>query len=98
MPNYMKNPWKSVRPRRIDPPRYKVGKYVLNEYELRYLMVQVCRGEIEPGFRVTHVQSGNSTIIRPDGRFEGRLGGLDIASGFTLDLIRHDRENNRTPS
>lgn len=73
-------------PHRIQPPHYVVAGHALNEYELRHLMVQVARGEVPSGFEVTD-HNGNTTTIRPDGRFVGRLDGLDISARYTLDLV-----------
>ena len=47
---------------RIKPPKFKVGRNVLNEYELRLLMVEVARGLKPAGIKV---KEGNieSTIL-----------------------------------
>lgn len=34
---------------RIKPPKYKLGRYSLNEYELRQLMLEVAKGEKQAG-------------------------------------------------
>lgn len=80
---------------RIKPPKYKVGKYVLNEYELRCLLVEVCEGRAMGDIHVSD-EFGNSTKILPDGRLEHNcLNGLDINSLFTLRLIRNRREREK---
>ena len=33
---------------RITPPKYKVGQFVLNEYEVRELLARVAEGTLDP--------------------------------------------------
>ena len=75
---------------RIRPPKYRVGRYVLNEYELRKLMVEVCEGSKQPGIKVKD-EFGNIATIRADGRLDCSLSGLDINSKFTIALFRDQR-------
>jgi hypothetical protein len=76
---------------RIKPPKFKVGRNVLNEYELRLLMVEVARGLKPAGIKV---KEGNieSTILE-SGRLSNNLPGLAIASQFTIDLLRLNRSH-----
>lgn len=78
--------------KRIIPPKFRVGRNVLNEYELRGLMLEVAEGKRKPGIEVRD-QKGRTSVIEPDGALSrGGLYGLDICSGFTLGLIRLRRE------
>jgi hypothetical protein len=78
---------------KIKPPKYRVGRYVLNEYELRSLMVSVAKGEIDDIIIVSDI-NGNMATILPSGRLDGTLYGLDINSKFTLELLKNDRIKN----
>lgn len=81
---------------KISPPKYKIGRCVLNEYELRCLMAQVAQGQRPPLTVMVYGPNGTRSKMREDGRFYDHLGGLDISGGFTLDMIREDRESGRT--
>ncbi len=81
---------------RIKAPKYKIGRYVLNEYELRCLMAQVAQGLRAPISKPVTDHEGNVAYMREDGRFREHLAGLDISGNFTLDMIRSDRETGRT--
>ncbi len=75
---------------RIKPPKYYVGRYALNEYELRCLMAEVCAGEKEAGIVVydgtTHAK------ILPNGRLSKNLKGMDISANYTIALLRAQRQ------
>lgn len=76
---------------RIKPPKFRVGRYSLNEYELRLLMLEVAEGKREPGIRV-HEVGGRSVTIGEHGFLSQALEGLGVASEFTMALIRVRRE------
>lgn len=76
---------------RIKPPKYRIGKYSLNEYELRQLMLEVAKGEKPQGLIVKD-KKGLCAIIQKDGSLNCNLFGLDITSRATLDMIRLRRE------
>jgi hypothetical protein len=76
---------------RIKPPKYRVGKYVINEYELRKLMLSVCKGEIQSGIKVKDIYNKTATI-QPDGSLDINLYGTDLMSLFTLDMLRIRRK------
>jgi hypothetical protein len=76
---------------RIKPPKYRVGKYMLNEYELRRLMAQVADGKYPHGIRVTDANKVTATI-NPDGTLSCNLYGLAISSLYTLEILRIRRE------
>lgn len=78
--------------KRISAPKFRVGRYVLNEYELRNLQVQTAKGQLEPGTEVRQVDTKEWATIGKDGRLSSSLSGLAIASNFTIELIRINRE------
>jgi len=78
---------------RIKPPKYKVGRYSLNEYELRQLMLEVAKKEKHFGIIVTDKDGYKATIME-DGSLSCNLFGTDIMSRATLDMIRLRREDN----
>lgn len=80
---------------RIRPPKFRVGRMVINEYELRLLMLEVAEGTREPGIQV-HEVGGRSVTIEEHGFLSEALEGLGVASGFTLALIRVRREKGTT--
>jgi hypothetical protein len=73
---------------RIKPPKYKVGRNVLNEYELRCLMLEVLKGEQKPDILVMDC-NGKFATIQADGSLSLRLFGIDINSRFTLDMLAY---------
>jgi hypothetical protein len=76
---------------RIKPPKYKVCRYVLNEYELRTLMLEVARGEKAHGIEVKD-QNGHCVRILEDGTLSSNVFGTDINSMLTLGILRIRRE------
>ena len=77
---------------RIKPPKYKVGRYVLNEYEVRCMMSEVCLGSRNPDGIHIEDESGKIAEILPDGRLTENLKGFDISGNYTLILIRENRK------
>ena len=75
---------------RIKPPKFRVGRYVLNEYELRCLLVEITEGKHQEliGKKVTEItnECKPSTIIQK-GYTENSLDGLGINSKFALKLM-----------
>jgi hypothetical protein len=85
---------------RIAAPKFKVGRYTLNEYELRQLMLEVCRGERPAGIKVTQIRvplsNGYTTataMIERNGRLSANLPGLAVATDISLDMWREERKN-----
>ena len=73
--------------KRITPPKYRVGKFSLNEYELRNLMGEVAGGEKPAGIKVKD-DRGNVVIILQNGRLSANVVGFDINSMLTLKLLK----------
>lgn len=74
----------------IKPPKYRVGKYVLNEYELRQLQVDVMNGQIEAPVTVKDEKGASFTIGR-SGRMSGSPYGYNFTSKCTLELLSYER-------
>lgn len=75
---------------RVKAPKFRVGRYVLNEYELRTLMLEVARGEKPANIKVK-CSDGNVSIIREDGILTDALTGLDIAGKLCIELLTTKR-------
>jgi hypothetical protein len=72
---------------RIKPPKFRVGRYILNEYELRQLQLEVAQGLKPFGIKVTSLQNNMSDVILPNGKFETGFGadsGYDIGSKIAI--------------
>jgi hypothetical protein len=77
--------------KRIKAPKFKVGRYSLNEYEVRNLMVEIAKGERPAGLVVTD-EKGQSATLLENGRPDKNLYGFGVASELTLELIRIERK------
>lgn len=70
--------------KRITAPKFRIGRYKLNEYELRNLMLDVAKGN-KPEFIGKKVsEPGYYAHITEDGTLNGRLPGLHIATEFAI--------------
>jgi hypothetical protein len=84
--------------KRITAPKFKVGRFVINEYEARSLQVQTALGNIAPyTITIKEIDPKTRRVIgtaqmKEDGSLTRPLPGYAIASGFTIDLIRIKRE------
>ena len=75
---------------RVKAPKFKVGRYVLNEYELRTLMLEVAEGKKPAGIIVT--EGKHTAEILHTGILSHNLPGLAINSMTTLDIIKINRQ------
>jgi hypothetical protein len=71
---------------RIKPPKFRVGRYVLNEYEIRQFCLEVARGERKPGIIIKDAEGNRATILR-DGRLSNNLKGWDVIGN--IELAKH---------
>jgi len=74
--------------KRIPAPKFRIGRYKLNEYELRNLMLEVAEGNntFFINAKVTD-EYGNSAYIGTNGALEltrDRFPGLEIASKIAI--------------
>lgn len=72
---------------RIEPPTFEINGNILNEYELRQLMVDIKKGKFESGYFVKDCK-GNIAYIESNGMLSKDLYGLDIITNATINLLR----------
>jgi hypothetical protein len=74
---------------KIKAPKWKVAnRYILNEYELRCLQVEVGKGNIQSGISVVEMGTKEKAFILEDGSMSNRLGeGLRIAAKFAIESM-----------
>jgi len=72
---------------RITPPMFKLGEELINEYELRLLMVEVAKGFKPSGLELED-EKGQKFTIRPDGFIDEEPFGMDICGMLSMDLLR----------
>lgn len=73
--------------KRVSCPKFRVGRYKLNEYELRYLMLSIAEGDNQEfiGRKVTDCISGESAVFLPNGRLNGsRFPGLSMMTDWSI--------------
>ena len=79
---------------RIKSPKFRVGRYILNEYKLRQLLLEVCKGEKPSNLKIKDMQ-GNVIPILEDGTLSATPYGFDINSNITLEKIKFKRLNSK---
>jgi len=80
---------------KIKAPKYKVAnKYILNEYELRCLILEVAKGNIESGISVKDMQSKQKGFICDDGAINTDIGdSLRTNAHFMIQLYEIKKSN-----
>lgn len=81
--------------KKINPPKFKIGRYRLNEYELRNLMLEVAEGNntFFINAKVTD-EYGNSAYIATNGALTGdRFPGLAIATEISMKHMQLKNKN-----
>lgn len=78
--------------KRITAPMFKVyydvlDEYIINEYELRQLMIDVKNGVIPASIISVSDMAGNETTINEQGFLVGELEGLSLMSDLTISLL-----------
>jgi hypothetical protein len=70
----------------ISVPKFRIGRYKLNEYELRQLLLDVAKGENTQflGAKVTDCTTSDIAFITNNG-LSDRLYGLDISTKIALE-------------
>ena len=81
--------------KKIKAPKYKIGRYSLNEYELRQVQVDIAEGKLKDGIIVKD-QNGNKATINKDGTLSNKLHGIDICGLLTLRLLAIKREKKQS--
>jgi transposase-like protein len=73
---------------RIKAPKFRVGRCILNEYELRQLQLEVAKGLKPSGMVVKSCQNGIACVMLENGMFDrgfGQNGGYDIGSAISIE-------------
>ena len=78
--------------KRIKAPKFRVGRYVLNEYEFRNLQLEVALGIKPAGIKVTDSLGNKSTIIE-NGRLSHNLEAMAISCNISIELMKANRRN-----
>ena len=73
---------------KIKPPKFRIGRYVLNEYELRTLMADIAEGKMKGNIKVKEIGHNEIATIWDSGRLSHSLPGLKIAANATLRAIK----------
>ena len=74
---------------RIKAPKFKVGRYTLNEYELRQLQLEVAQGLRPAGIRVKSLSNGQTVSITENGYMDRNFGsnsGYDVGSEISIKM------------
>ncbi len=79
---------------RIKAPKFKVGKYVLNEYELRQLQLEVLKGQKQGMIDVKDLSANTWHKIGSDGAFNSSPKGYSVSSMITLEILAIRRKSN----
>jgi hypothetical protein len=77
---------------RVKAPKFRVGRYVLNEYELRTLQVEVAKGDRKPGMKVKDDLGVVATIL-PNGSLDTALSGYDMNTYLRFQLLKLKMQN-----
>ena len=81
---------------KIKPPKFKVaGKFILNEYELRCLQVEIGNGHIKSGMSVEDVDTKQKAYFLECGALSNRINGLSISAEFSLELMAIKRKKSK---
>lgn len=72
--------------KRITAPMFKIEDMLINEYELRQLMVDVKKGLVPANISVSDM-AGNETTINEQGFLVDELEGLSLMSDLTISLL-----------
>lgn len=76
--------------KRIKAPKFRVGRYVLNEYEFRNLQLEVALGIKPAGIKVTDSE-GKKFVILEHGSLSDNTNGLSIAHDLKYQLLVANR-------
>ena len=73
---------------KIKAPKFRICGRILNEYELRKLMLEVTLGRTDcVGRTVRCILSGEKAKIMPNGELSNSLKGLSISNNMSIDLF-----------
>ena len=80
---------------RITAPKFKVGKFSLNEYEARELVARIAEGSVNPEGIEMCDELGRLFTFDETGRINGNCSpfGWDFSAGRTMRQIKAIRKN-----
>ena len=73
---------------RIVPPKYRVGRFTLNEYEVRELLARVAEGTLNPEGIIIKDDLGVRSTISPKGVTSKNLFGFDLSYRLTMRRLK----------
>ena len=73
--------------KRIKAPKFRVGRYVLNEYEFRNLQLEVALGIKPAGIKVKDAL-GTVVTINENGGLSDSIDGLTLAQDITWEKVK----------
>ena len=83
---------------RIKTPKFKVGRYTLNEYELRQLQLEVAKGLKPAGIKVRSLSNGQTVSITENGHMDINFGdnsGYDLGSKISIEMWRIKKDKDK---
>jgi hypothetical protein len=72
-------------------PKFRIGKCVYSEYELREIQVKVAKGELPSNLIVTQVDTKQKCRITNNGSLTDVLDGLSVVTHLMMELMREKR-------
>jgi hypothetical protein len=75
---------------RIKPPMFRIGRKHYNEYEVMNFRVDIAEGRIKltDNLKITQVDTGEVSYIRPDGITTKKLSGLIFHASCTIKIMK----------
>ena len=72
---------------RINAPKFKIGRFVLNEYEVRQIMAEVAEGKRKGNIKFKD-NEGNTITIEDDGYCSDIVKGFEVATDLTRRVMK----------
>lgn len=79
----------------VNPPKFKVGRFVLNEYEAREMLARVAEGTLDHSKLIIEDELGNKATVDVDGFTNRSLHRWDVGSKLTIRKIKANRLNRK---
>lgn len=76
---------------RIKAPKFKIGRCVLNEYELRQLQVEIAKGLKKGNIKVLDKTNNQVYTLDDKGSWDFAPNGYTYSYRATVELIKHRR-------
>lgn len=74
---------------RIKSPKFRVGRYILNKYELRQLMYEVNQG-LKPDNLIVTDSIGNKARIKLNGKLNQPMHSFDIGTKTAINHFKYN--------